>query len=80
MACSSMLAATLIIENCRIYGFSQNGININANTASTVRVAVTDTVASNSAGGIAAKNASTGRVTVSATRESAQEQQLRNQG
>jgi hypothetical protein len=61
---------TLIVENCRIFGFTQNGININANTASTVRVAVIDTVLSNNAGGIAAKNASSGRVTVSAERVS----------
>jgi hypothetical protein len=55
----------LIVEDCKIFGFSQNGININANTASPVRVVVTDTTVSNSAGGIAARNASTGRVTVS---------------
>jgi hypothetical protein len=54
----------LVVDNCKIYGFTQNGININANTASTVRVSVNDTVISNSVGGIAAKNASSGRVTV----------------
>jgi hypothetical protein len=60
----------LIIEDCKIFGFSQNAININANTASTVRVMVTNTTASNSLGGIVARNASTGRVTVTAQRVS----------
>jgi hypothetical protein len=57
--------AALIIENCRIYGFSQNGININANTASAVRVSVSDTTISNSNAGMIVKNAGSGRVTVS---------------
>jgi hypothetical protein len=62
-----LTGAALHIENCTIFGFSQNGININANTASPVRVFVTDTVVSNSAGGIAAHNAGAGTVFVSLT-------------
>lgn len=58
----------LIVEDCKILGFSQNGININANTASPVRVVVANTTVSNSAGGIAVRNAGTGRVTVSVHR------------
>ena len=57
--------AALHIENCTIFGFSQNGININLNTASAARVFVTDTVVSNSAGGINAKNAGAGNVFLS---------------
>jgi hypothetical protein len=58
----------LVVDNSKIYGFSQNGININANTASTMRVSVNDTVISNSAGGIAAKNASSGKISLAVQR------------
>jgi hypothetical protein len=57
--------AALHIENCTIFGFAQTAININVNTASVVRVFVTDTVVSKSAGGIAARNAGAGNVFVS---------------
>jgi hypothetical protein len=65
-----LTGGALVVENCKIFGFSQNGININVNTASTVRALVKDTTVSNSAGGIAARNASSGKVTVSAERVS----------
>jgi hypothetical protein len=61
-------AAALHIENCTIFGFSQNAINVNVNTASPVRVFVTDTVVSNSAGGIAARNTAAGIVFLSVHR------------
>jgi hypothetical protein len=51
--------AALHIENCTIFGFTQNGININLNSSAATRVFVTDTVVSNSAGGIGAHNAGT---------------------
>ena len=52
--------AALHIENCTIFGFAQNAININLNTAAQTSVFVTDTVVSNSAGGITARNAGAG--------------------
>jgi len=58
----------LHIENCTIFGFTQNGININLNSVPAVGVFVTDTVVTNSAGGIAAHNAGAGRVFVSMQR------------
>ena len=59
----------LHIENCTIFGFTQNGININLNTAAGIGVFVTDTIVSNSgAGGIAARNAGAGKVFVSMQR------------
>jgi len=54
--------AALHIENCTVIGFTQNGININLSSASPVRVFVTDTVVSNSVGGIAIRNAGAGNV------------------
>jgi hypothetical protein len=62
--------SALVVENVRIFGFNQSGIDINLNTASAVRVMVTDTIVSNSATGIFAKNAGSGRLTVSAQRVS----------
>jgi len=68
----------LHIENCTIFGFTQNGININLNSVPAVGVFVTDTVVTNSAGGIAAHNAGAGRVFVSMQRVTlAQKQRLR---
>ena len=58
----------LHIENCTIFGLAQNGININLNSASAVGVFVTDTVVSNSAGGLAAKNSGAGNLFVSVKR------------
>ena len=58
----------LHIENCTIFGFTQNGLNINVSTATTSSVFVTDTVISNSAGGIAVKNSGAGAVFLSAQR------------
>ncbi len=60
--------AALHIENCTIFGFAQNGININLNSASPASVFVTDTVVSNSIGGIAAKNTGAGIVFLSMQR------------
>jgi len=60
--------AALHIENSQIFGFSQNAINVNLNQAATAQVFVTDTIASNSAGGIAARNAGAGKVNVAVQR------------
>src|SRR4029077_20006528 len=60
--------AALHIEHCTIFGFTQNAININLNTAASTNVFVTDTVVSNSAGGIAARNTAAGNVLVSVQR------------
>jgi hypothetical protein len=60
-----LTGAALHIENCTIFGFTQNGININLNSASPARVFVTDTVVSNSVGGIAVRNAGAANVFVS---------------
>ena len=58
-------AGAVHIENCSIFGFGQNAININLTAASPVRVFVTDTVVSNSVGGIAVRNAGAANVFVS---------------
>lgn len=63
-----LAGAALHIENCAVFGFSQNAININLNQAATAQVVVTDTIASNSAGGIAARNAGAGKVNVAVQR------------
>jgi len=63
-----LAGAALHIENCAIFGFSQNGIDVNLNTASAASVFVTDTVISNSAGGLTARNAGSGRLRVSMQR------------
>jgi hypothetical protein len=60
--------AALHIENCTIFGFTQNGININLSSASAVQVFVTDTVVSNSAGGISARTTGAGKISVSVNR------------
>jgi hypothetical protein len=60
-----LAGGALHIENCNIFGFTQNGININLNSAAAVSVFVTDVVVSNSAGGIAARNAGAGKVFIS---------------
>ena len=60
--------AALHVENCTIFGFTQTGININLNTSAATRVFVTDTVVSNSAGGIAVHNAGAGNVLVAMQR------------
>jgi hypothetical protein len=60
--------AALRIENCTIFGFTQTGININLSSASPVSVFVTDTVVSNSTGGIAARNAGAGSLLVTVHR------------
>ena len=60
--------AALHIENCTIFGFTQNGININLNSSAATRVFITDTVVSNSVGGIAAHNSGTGNVLLSIQR------------
>jgi hypothetical protein len=63
-----LAGAALHIENCTIFGFSQNGIDVNLNTASAASVFVTDTVISNSAGGLTARNAGAGNLRVSMQR------------
>jgi hypothetical protein len=63
-----LAGAALHVENCTIFGFSQNGIDINLNSAAAARVFVTDTVVSHSAGGIAARNAAAGGVFLSLQR------------
>src|SRR5229473_3388543 len=52
--------AALHIENCTIFGFTQMGISILTTSASPTSVFVTDTVISNSTGGIGVRNAGTG--------------------
>jgi Right handed beta helix region len=63
-----LAGAALHIENCTIFGFSQNAIDVNVNTASPVRVFVTNSVLSNNAGGLVAKNAGAGAVFVALQR------------
>src|SRR4051812_35723263 len=63
-----LTGAALHIQNCQVFGFSQNAININLNQAGAANVFVTDTTASNSAGGITARNAGAGRINVSVQR------------
>jgi hypothetical protein len=65
-----LAGSVLVVENVRVFGFSQTGIDININTAAAVRVAVTDTIVSHSTNGITARNAGSGRLTVSAQRVS----------
>jgi hypothetical protein len=60
--------AALHIENCFIFGFTQTGININLTSSSATSVFVTDTIVSNSASGIVARNAGTGQVFLSMQR------------
>jgi len=60
--------AALHIENCTIFGFTQMGISILTTSASPTSVFVTDTVISNSTGGIGVRNAGTGPVFVSMQR------------
>jgi hypothetical protein len=63
-----LTGGALHIENCTIFGFAQNAININLNAATAASVFVTDTVVSNAAGGIAARNAGAGKVFLSMQR------------
>jgi hypothetical protein len=56
--------AMLHIENCVIFGFSQNAIDINLNQAAAPRVFITDTTVSDSAGGVTARNTGSGVVTL----------------
>jgi|SRR5262245_14642340 len=59
-----LAGAALHIENCTIFGFSQNGVDVNLNTAGNVVVSVVDTVLSNNAGGLTARNAGAGLLRV----------------
>jgi len=61
-------AAAVHIENCNIFGFSQNAININMTSATPVRVFVSDTIASNSAIGVAVRNVGAGNLFVALER------------
>ena len=60
--------AALHVENCTIFGFNQNAIDVSLNTAANVGVFVNDTVLSNNAGGLTAKNAGAGVLSVSLQR------------
>lgn len=58
-----LAGAALHIENCRIFGFTQNAIDVNVNTSSPVKVTVTETnLTSNNGNGLNARNAGTGNV------------------
>jgi hypothetical protein len=57
--------AALHVENCTIFNFAQNGININVSSGSTTSVFVTDTVVTRSVNGIAARTTGSGSVLVS---------------
>src|SRR4051812_17892765 len=46
--------AVLHIQNCAIFGFSQNAVDINVNQATGPKVFITDSSLSNSAGGVTA--------------------------
>ena len=59
-----LAGAALHIENCAIFGFSQNGVDISMSSAAGARVFVTDSVFSHSAGGITAKTTGAGNVSV----------------
>jgi hypothetical protein len=63
-----LAGGALHVEHCTIFGFTQNAININLNSATAVNVFVTDTVISNSVGGLTARNAGAGNLFVSAQR------------
>ena len=64
-----ILAASAVhIEHSSIFGFSQNGINVNLNTAAATRVFVTDTTVTNSAVGINVHNTANGNVLVAMQR------------
>jgi hypothetical protein len=60
--------AALHVENCTIFNFAQNGININVSSGSTTSVFVTDTVVTRSVNGIAARTTGSGSVLVSMQR------------
>ena len=60
--------AALHVDHCTIFGFTQNGIDVSLNTAANPSVVVTDTVISNSAGGLTARNAGAGLLRVSMQR------------
>ena len=51
-----------------VFGFSQNAINVNLNQAGAARIFVTDTIVANNAGGVTARNAGAGQVTVAVHR------------
>jgi hypothetical protein len=63
-------AGTVHIENCVVFGFSQNALNIAVNTASPARVIVTASSFSNSAGGVIARNSGAGNLFLSLERVS----------
>src|SRR5512139_3382165 len=63
-----LAGAALHIENCTIFGFTQNAVDVNVNRSVPTNVFVTDSVLSNSVGGITFRNASTGSVFVSLQR------------
>jgi hypothetical protein len=54
--------AALHIENCTIFGFNQNAVDVSLNTASAARVFLTDTGLNHNGAGITARNAGAGTV------------------
>ncbi|SEC68216.1 hypothetical protein SAMN05519104_1862 [Rhizobiales bacterium GAS188] len=60
----------LHVENCTIFGFTQNAINIALGSASSTQVDIVDTVVTNSGGGISAKTTGAGNVFVAVQRSS----------
>jgi hypothetical protein len=63
-----LAGAALHIENCAIFGFTQNGVDVSLNTASSARVFVTDTTLTNNAIGLTARNAGAGVVSLALQR------------
>jgi len=63
-----LAGGSLHIENCTIFGFTQNAIDIALSTAAATRVFVTDTTATSSAVGISAKNSGAGNLLLSMQR------------
>jgi hypothetical protein len=57
-----LAGAALHIENCTIFGFSQNGVDVNVNTASPVKVTLSDSTLTNNNNGLSARNAGAGNV------------------
>jgi len=57
-----LAGAALHIENCTIFGFTQNGVDVNVNTASPVKVTLSDSTLTNNNNGLSARNAGAGNV------------------
>ncbi len=57
-----LAGAILNIENCSIFGFTQNGLDVSVNTAAAVRVSVVDTNLTGNNNGVSARNTGGGGV------------------